>query len=41
MSTFVESLKRLYKQGRITLAKLESLKETDKITEAEFDYIVS
>ena len=40
MSTFVESLKRLYKQGRITLAKLEALKETGKITEAEFDYIV-
>lgn len=40
MSAFVESLKRLYKAGRVTMAKLNSLLAEGKITKEEYDYII-
>jgi hypothetical protein len=41
MSTFVESLKRLYSEKHyITLDYIRSLKEKNKITQEEYDYIV-
>ena len=39
MSTFVESLKRLYIAGRITVEKLDGLLTDGKITQEEYDYI--
>ena len=41
MSTLVESLKRLYAQGKVTKAKLETMLADGKITQEEFDYIVA
>ena len=41
MSTFVESLRRLYKAGRVTQAKLQSYVTSGKITQAEYEYIIS
>ena len=41
MRTFVESLKRLYKAGRVTIAKLEGFLAERKISQEEYDYIVS
>lgn len=41
MSTFVESLKRLYSEKHyITVDYINSLKENNKITQEEYDYIV-
>lgn len=41
MSTFVESLKRLYSEKHyITVDYINSLKATNKITQEEYDYIV-
>ena len=41
MSTFVESLKRLYSEKHyITVDYIRSLKEKNKITQEEYDYIV-
>ena len=40
MSTFAESLKRLYVAGKITLAKVESLLAAGKLDQGEYDYIV-
>lgn len=40
MSTFVKSLQRLYKNGRITKEKVESYKESGKITEEEYAFII-
>lgn len=41
MSTFVESLKRLYSEKHyITVDYISSLKEKNKITQEEYDYIV-
>lgn len=41
MSTFVESLKRLYSEKHyITVDYINSLKEKNKITQEEYDYIV-
>ena len=40
MRTFVESLKRLYKAGRISRAKLEEFLSEGKISQEEFNYIV-
>ena len=37
MRRFVESLKRLYKAGRVTDEKLQTL----EITQEEYDYIIS
>lgn len=41
MSILVESLKRLYSQDKVTLAKLDSMLTDGKITQEEYDYIVS
>jgi hypothetical protein len=40
MSIFVESLKRLYTAQSLTLEKLQGLKDRDKVTQDEYDYIV-
>lgn len=40
MRIFVESLKRLYEQGRTTSDKIESLFVSGKITSEEHDYII-
>jgi len=40
MSTFVESLKRLYIAEKITISKLSDLLSREKITQQEYDYIV-
>ena len=41
MSKFVESLKRLYSEKHyITVDYINSLKENNKITQEEYDYIV-
>ena len=39
MKTLVESLKRLYAKGRVTLAQLREMVKHDTITEAEYHYI--
>lgn len=41
MRTFVESLRRLYKSGRITVEKLQEFLDSGKITEAEYEYIIA
>ena len=41
MSRFVESLKRLYKAGRVTDEKLQALLSNGEITQEEYDYIIS
>lgn len=41
MSTFVESLKRLYEQGKITTDRLAELQTTGKITADEYEYITA
>lgn len=40
MSKFVESLKRNYNKGFITMAYLDSLLVNNKITQEEYDYIL-
>ena len=40
MRTFVESLKRNYNRGFITVAYLDYLLEEGKIGQSEYDYIV-
>jgi len=39
MSTFIKSLKRLYKENNITAEQLDTMKENGKITDAEYSYI--
>ena len=41
MSTLVESLKRLYAAGRITIEKLDSMLADGKISQEEYDYITA
>jgi hypothetical protein len=41
MSTFVESLKRLYNTQRIDLARLDELLASGKINQTEYDYIIN
>ena len=41
MSTFVESLRRLYKAGKIMKKKLDDLLDEGKITQDEYDYIIA
>jgi len=41
MSTLVESLKRLFMAGRITIGKLDEMLLYEKIAQGELDYIVS
>lgn len=40
MRTFVESLRRLYKAGRITVEKLQEFLAAGKINEEEYAYII-
>ncbi len=40
MRQFVESLRRLYRAGRITLTKVQEYVNKGTITTAEYDYIV-
>lgn len=40
MRTFVESLKRLFSAGRVSLDKLKEYAASGKISTAEYDYIV-
>lgn len=40
MNEFVESLKRLYTENKITNKKLTAMLDEGKITHEEFDYIV-
>ena len=41
MSVFIESLKRLYKAGKVTVEKLDTLKTEEKISQEEYDYIAA
>ncbi len=41
MSTFIESLKRLYKVKKIDKSKLDELKNNNKITDLEYQYITA
>lgn len=41
MRTMVESLKRLYHKGFITVAYLDSILASGKIDQEEYDYIVA
>jgi hypothetical protein len=40
MSTLVESMKRLYKSGKITKEQVEERLNTGKISQSEYEYIV-
>lgn len=40
MRQFVESLRRLYRAGRVTLEKIQEYVAKGTITTAEYDYIV-
>ena len=40
MRQFVESLRRLYKSGRVSLDKIKEYVASGKITRVEYDYIV-
>ena len=40
MRQFVESLRRLYKAGRVPSGKIKEYVASGKITSAEYDYIV-
>ncbi len=41
MSLVVESLRRLYQMEKINKDKLDVLLTSNKITQAEYDYIIS
>ena len=41
MSTFVERLKSLYTKGFITELYLQSLVDSAKLTQEEYDYIIA
>lgn len=41
MRLFVESLKRLYTQQKVSREQLEEYKTLGKITQGEFDYITA
>ncbi len=40
-STLVESLKRLHAADKVTLEKLNDLKTREKISQEEYEYIIS
>lgn len=40
MSTLVESLKRLYDSGKITLEKVQQIYMKGSISRLEYDYII-
>lgn len=39
MSIFVESLKRIFRDGKVSEEKLQQLLKENKINKEEFDYI--
>lgn len=41
MSTLVESLKRLYLAGKVAIEKLSTMKADGKLSEDEYNYIIS
>ena len=41
MRPLVESLRRLYKSGKITKEKVDELYNNNKITEEEYNYITT
>ena len=41
MSTLVESLRRLFLYGKVTMEKLEQMQRDGKITAEEFSYIAA
>jgi hypothetical protein len=41
MSTLVESLKRLYLKGSVTVGKLDTILADGKITQEEYSYIIA
>lgn len=41
MNPFVESLWRLYRDGKISKQKLDALLASKKINKQEYDYIIS
>ena len=40
MRILVESLRRLYKKGKVTKKKLQEMVEAGTISQAEYDYII-
>lgn len=40
MTVFVESLKRLYKDRKVSLDKITNLLKEKKINQKEYDYII-
>ena len=40
MNLFVESLKRIYEQDKVSIEKLKQLVSDKKITESELNYIL-
>lgn len=41
MRRLVESLKRLYQAGDVTIEKLQNMVLEEKISQAEYDYIIA
>ncbi len=41
MRTLVESLKRLYQNNKISIEKIQLMFQEGKITEIEYEYIIS
>ena len=41
MNALIDSLKRLYQNGQITIEKLNELLEKEKITQSEYMYILN
>jgi hypothetical protein len=41
MRVFIESLQRLYQMRKINQEKVDDLLASNKITKAEYDYIIS
>jgi len=41
MNQFVESLRRLYMDGRVNAQKITELLASNKINQREYDYIIS
>ena len=41
MNALIDSLKRLYKNGQVTIEKINELLEKEKITQSEYMYILN
>lgn len=41
MSTLVESLRRLYVGGKVTLEKIDTMLAEGKLTQEEYNYIIT